>query len=254
MRFKFGKNWKAFSKLLDQDRIDAAGESLVAISGINSFVGKRFLDIGSGSGLFSLVANMYGASVCSFDYDQDSVSCTNELKKRFQCSSAEWTVTEGSVLDDHFMSKIGKYDIVYSWGVLHHTGDMWKALSNSISVVEQNGLLCIALYNDQGVLSKYWTAIKYAYNKNAALRTIIIVSHLPYLLLRVLARAVKGSFVLDRGMSIWYDMIDWLGGYPFEVATPADVVEFCSKYGLYLIRIKTVGGKQGCNEYVFQKV
>lgn len=144
-RFAFGKNWSRFIELLNEERILEAEKSLQEKLGITRLDGKTFLDIGSGSGLFSLAAYRLGATVFSFDYDQDSVSCTQYLKQRYAQNDSRWTVEQGSVLDADFLKKFGKVDIVYSWGVLHHTGNMYQAFANVADLVNDNGRLFISI-------------------------------------------------------------------------------------------------------------
>jgi 2-polyprenyl-6-hydroxyphenyl methylase/3-demethylubiquinone-9 3-methyltransferase len=54
-------------------------------------------------------------------------------------------------------------------------------------------------------------------------------------------------------MSPWRDVVDWVGGYPFEVARPEEIFEFFKSKGLVLGKFKTCGGGHGCNEFVFEK-
>src|SRR2546423_4135246 len=129
-RFEFGKNWSRFLAELDDRRIARAEESLREMLEITDLRGKNFLDVGSGSGLFSLAARRLGARVHSFDYDPQSVACTRELRRRFFPDDAQWQVEEGSALDEKFVRALGTVDVVYSWGVLHHTGAMWRALEH----------------------------------------------------------------------------------------------------------------------------
>ncbi|MFL5587414.1 MAG: class I SAM-dependent methyltransferase, partial [Ktedonobacteraceae bacterium] len=145
-RFEFGKNWSQFLTTIDEERIRVAELSLKEMLEIGHLQGKSFLDIGSGSGLFSLAARRLGASVHSFDFDPQAVACTSELKKRYFSDDASWTIEEASILDLEYLSSLETFDIVYSWGVLHHTGAMWQALENACSKVAPGGYLFIALY------------------------------------------------------------------------------------------------------------
>ena len=254
-QFDFGKNWEKFLTVLNETRISKAEESLKQMLQVDDLRGKSFLDIGSGSGLFSLAARRLGARVHSFDYDSQSVACTATLRRRLFHDDPHWQVEEGSVLDSAYLESLGKFDIVYAWGVLHHTGSMWQALENVSMPVSEGGKLYIAIYNDQHWLSSYWKLVKVTYNKIALARPVIIAVHLPYLFgIRFLVRALTGRLMLDRGMSIWHDMIDWLGGYPYEVAKPHDIIQVCSEMGLSLVVSKTYSHKQGCNEFIFERV
>ncbi len=252
MRFEFGENWKRFLSVLTENKILEAIRSLQTTLRLDSLNGKSLLDIGSGSGLSSLAARRLGATVHSFDYDSESVACTRELKRRYFASDPEWVIEQGSVLDESYMARLGKFDIVYSWGVLHHTGQMFKAFENVIQTVVNGGLLFIAIYNDQGWVSGYWTFIKRLYNKGAIFRALVVLLHLPYQGLRYVVRALTGRLALERGMSMWHDMTDWLGGYPFEVAKPESVFRFFRDHGFVLEELRTCGGRLGCNEFVFR--
>ncbi len=252
-RFEFGKNWKKYISTYTRDDINSAIESLKSMLRVNSIEGKSFLDIGSGSGLFSLAAKKIGANVTSFDYDPNSFNCTMHLKKEHYPNDPDWKIQEGSILDLEYVRSLGTYDIVYSWGVLHHTGDMWQALKNTDTLVNPGGTLFIALYNNQGIPSKYWSLIKRTYNRYKWARPILIAVHVFYPLLpSLLIKKIQGR-QYPRGMKPWTDLIDWIGGYPFEVSTPEEIVDFFVNRNYVLNKIRTVRNRMGCNEFVFQK-
>ncbi len=261
-RFKFGENWAHFLTILDEGRIQRAEESLRRMFAVSSLEGRSFLDIGSGSGLFSLAARRLGARVCSFDYDEQCVSCTQELKVRYFPSDEDWRIEKGSALDRKYVASLGKFDIVYSWGVLHHTGAMWRALENASLPIHEGGSLCVAIYNDQGRRSRCWAEIKRLYNRlPSPLRFLVLGPAFaamwgPAALVDIMDgqpfRSWKGK-PLARGMSPWRDTIDWVGGYPFEVATPDKIFHFYHSRGFSLEAMTTCGRGHGCNEYLFRK-
>jgi 2-polyprenyl-6-hydroxyphenyl methylase/3-demethylubiquinone-9 3-methyltransferase len=261
-RFAFGKNWSRFLEVLNDERIAEAEKSLKDYFGVEHIRGKSFLDVGSGSGLFSLAARRLGARVRSFDYDADSVACTAELRRRYFPDDSLWIVGTGDALDAAWLSTLGRFDIVYSWGVLHHTGEMWRALDNVGALVAPDGKLLIGIYNDQGRMSHAWKLIKKTYNQiPSALRFVVLLPSLAALwgpaTLRdfAIAKPLRTwrEYTKYRGMSPWIDVVDWVGGYPFEVAKPEEILSFFRARGFSLEAMKTLAGSHGCNEFLLAR-
>lgn len=259
-RFRFGDNWTHFLSVLNDERIEEAKSSLKYMLNVETLDGKTFLDVGSGSGLFSLVARMLGAKVYSFDYDPQSVACTAELKQRY-FPDDDWVVEPGSVLDKDYLSRLGHFDVVYSWGVLHHTGSMWDALRNVASLVKPKGQLFIAIYNKQQFISAYWVFVKRLYNRSwPIIQRLINYCYFLFFAAELFAADVlrgrnptlRYQGIDSRGMSVYYDVVDWVGGWPFEVATPEEIFRFFKDQGFSLTELVTCGGKHGCNEFVFK--
>jgi len=269
-RFAFGKNWESFlAHYLTRERISESCKYLVDFTGISDFRGKSFLDIGCGSGLFSYAAYLLGASpIYSFDIDKDSVKCCDMMKRKVG-NPANWTIVQGSILDEDYVESLGQFDIVYSWGVLHHTGKMWKAMENSAKLVKEGGLFYLAIYNKADGLaiypnmgigpSRFWEIEKRFYCRlplffqNIIEYILMIIMILIYLVtLKNPVKKIREHKQL-RGMSWRIDIKDWLGGYPYEYATVAEVFKFMKFRGFSLENLKCNNGLLN-NEYLFKKI
>jgi len=203
--------------------------------------------------------------VHSFDFDPQSVACTAELRRRYFPGDSLWRVEEASVLDDEYVKSLGTFDVVYSWGVLHHTGNLWKALDHARLPVAPEGKLFIALYNDTGSQSARWKWIKQTYNN------LPKVLRVPFTLAVAAPAEVKdimrsivtlrpGQYIRNwteyeqkRGMNRWRDIVDWVGGYPYEVSTPDEVFDFFRDRGFILTKLNCGRVGLGCNQFVFSR-
>jgi 2-polyprenyl-6-hydroxyphenyl methylase/3-demethylubiquinone-9 3-methyltransferase len=262
-RFAFGANWRSFLRRLTPERVRRAEESLAGLLGAADLTALRLLDLGCGSGLFSLAARRLGARVVSCDLDPDSVACAEGLKRLLRPGDADWEIRTGSALDTCFLAGLGPFDIVYSWGVLHHTGAQWTALANAADCVAPGGLLAVALYNHQPFFTPLHRLMKRAACKSPRLGLPLMALGYGLGVGAALAAAdlLRGRNPLarhrenglPRGMSFRHDILDWVGGWPFETSTPEAVLDFCRARGFALERLKTVGGKSGCNEFVFRR-
>lgn len=261
-QFSFGDNWRSYLEHFTPERLDEARASILNLTGREDLKGCHFLDIGCGSGLFSLSAFTLGAKVTSVDIDHSSLECARSLKEKFEAGDDEWEVLEGSALDADFLSGLGDFDLVYSWGVLHHTGDMWKGLQNARERVSKDGTLVIALYNktDPLWISKVWKLIKCVYNAAPDWGRSMMMSgySLAFCLLRFKGnlkafKTYRDDYLKNRGMHYLHDVKDWLGGYPYEVASPEEIRSWSKEGGFQVVKTIEVGRTEsGCNEYVIR--
>jgi 2-polyprenyl-6-hydroxyphenyl methylase/3-demethylubiquinone-9 3-methyltransferase len=227
--FSFGENWLAFATDIADAQITEAERALAALLQSGSLEGRSFLDIGSGSGLSSLAARRMGAVVHSFDADPQSVACTAAVRDRYRPDDPGWRVEHGSILDQGYVERLSGFDVVYSWGVLHHTGDMKRAIENAAALVKPDGLFALALYRKTR-LCWAWKAEKRWYSQAASGPQRVAAKI--YVALYGLALRLRGERLADRvqnyhqgrrGMDFHRDVHDWMGGYPYESISPPEL-------------------------------
>lgn len=261
--FEFGENWKDYSTTIDQKRIDSAVAGVKKLFP-DGLAGTSFLDIGCGSGLHSLAALLLGAaSVTAIDIDENSVSTTQALLTKY-APDLKWTASVASVFDAS-PDTLGTFDVVYSWGVLHHTGDMWRAIECAANLVKVDGQFAIAIYY-AAMFDQMWKIEKKFYSR--APRPLQWSIRQIYMAAFLTVRTVIGggnpvrylqNYPQSRGMNFSHDVHDWLGGYPYETASAEEMWERFSKLGFKEARsflLPTTSGLfgSGCHEFVFRKI
>lgn len=255
MRFEFGKNWTSFSSdCLDEKSLEKAHKDFDRLfSGIR-LKGKKFLDIGFGQGLSLLLAQKAGAEANGIDVDEDNLKAFSNTALFFK-DVQKPDVSIRSILDDNYVSLEleGSYDIVHSWGVLHHTGDMSKAIYNSARLVRKNGFLVISIYNRHWS-SAVWLMIKWIYNfAPREIRRMMVFFAYPIIYLAKFIVTFDNPIKMHRGMDFYHDVIDWVGGYPYEFASPDEITQKMRGLGFELVRFIPSQVPTGCNEYIYKK-
>ena len=252
--FNFGKNWQDFSTRAANDRsLEAAEQSFQNLLQVDNLSGYSLLDLGCGSGLFSIAAAQLGAAVTAVDVNPLCLKVTEDNIARLAQSDTNIRLLEASALDREKLAALGTFDIVYSWGVLHHTGHMWDAIENVLALVKPEGKLVLSIYNKH-FTSPAWRVIKRIYGmmpslgqRMMALAFGVVIWVAKWLVTR------RNPLEKERGMSFWYDVIDWIGGYPYEYATTEEIVRFVSARGFHCLRTIDAAVPTGCNEFVFRK-
>ena len=261
MRFEFGQNWKRFvDRHFSEERVEMSRQHLLNFLGREDLKGVSFLDIGCGSGLHSLAAIRSGAAkVVSFDFDPIAVETTQRLRS-MEGSPASWEVRQGSILDAELVESLEPVDLVYSWGVLHHTGEMWTAMDNAARLIGPRGQFYVALYDydaQKDPTPEFWLELKQRYNRSSWLgrRRLEYWYIWDYMLkrrLRALPRLVRtiSGYRESRGMAFYTDLRDWLGGWPMEFARRQDVLDWGTRHELTLESVKT---GEANSEFLFRK-
>ncbi|WP_321491597.1 class I SAM-dependent methyltransferase [uncultured Desulfobacter sp.] len=253
-RFAFGKNWQAFSeRSLTKERFQQFKDSFKALMHGIDMQNKEFIDIGFGQGLALISALQMGANVTGIDIDENNIQALENTCRKIGChKTPEHRIC--SILNDSFVeSNKHQFDIVHSWGVLHHTGNMSKALENGCRLVAKDGLFICSIYNKHWS-SPIWNWIKLLYNRSpGTVKKIFILFFYPILLFAKIAVTRKNPYKKERGMDFYYDVVDWVGGYPYEYASINDMLRTVQSKGFRPIRVNPAIVPTGCNEFVFKK-
>lgn len=250
-RFKFGENWASFSRYLDEEGVKEAEQSLNSLFGEGALKGKTFLDIGCGSGLFSIAAARLGAAkVLGIDVDPMSIETSQVNTARWLENNEAVSFLLGSALDAEQMDALGSFDIVYSWGVLHHTGDMDQAIRNVVRRVGAGGLLMIAIYNKHSS-SIGWKVVKWLYTRsNKVGQKLLIWLFAPIIFVAKWISTGGNPLKMRRGMDYMHNVIDWVGGYPYEYASIAEMSAILERFGFDVLKVNPAIVPTGCNEFV----
>jgi SAM-dependent methyltransferase len=253
--FDFGSNWEAFSEQrIDGQRLTSAVHSLSALLQRDALKGLSFLDVGCGSGLFAVAAYKLGAGrIVGIDINPRCIT-VSERNRDNLVAGAPITFRSASALSPEVLDSLGQFDLVYAWGSLHHTGAMWDAIRNVTRRVSPGGTLVLAIYNKH-ITSPVWRMIKWLYNQLpgfAQRLMVILFGGIIYVAKFLVTR--RNPLDKERGMDFWFDVIDWVGGYPYEYAAPEEVKDFVCSDGFRLRRYVAAEVPTGCNEFVFSKV
>ncbi len=258
MQFDFGENWKQFSiNILSPEGIKQAKSDFLALIDNLDIKNKSFLDIGFGQGLSLLTATALGASTVGCDINPKCGDVISANRVHFEeLQNKNIPIVIGSILEQKTLDQIkainSSYDIVHSWGVLHHTGDMQTAINNSLSLVKPGGLFILSIYNKHWS-SPAWLLIKWFYNIAPKLIQYLMIKVF-YVIIYVAKFLVtfKNPLIKNRGMNFYYDVIDWLGGYPYEYASISEITNFVEAAGFKAIKIIASETPTGCNEFIFR--
>ena len=261
--FDFGSNWKHYStRALTRRRVESAREAFSALTLGIELKSRSFLDVGFGQGLTALCAADAGAVVYCLDVNPRCAEALELTSQYFLPKAKEkLTLISGSILSRRDVealreksgSDIGGYDVVHSWGVLHHTGDLKHAFANCVGLVKPGGNLIVAIYNRHWS-SPLWKRIKRLYCRLPSIgQRAMISSFVPVIYLAKLLVTRRNPLKKDRGMDFLVDIVDWIGGYPYEYATVDEVLDLGNKYGLKMLRVSPASVPTGCNEFVFTK-
>ena len=262
MQFDFGQNWADFSvRAATPERADQARRDFASLMEGVKLRGQSFLDIGFGQGFSLLSAASMGARVVGCDINPKCGTVLDRNLPLFpDLVGSKLDVEIGSILDPEVVQRLrgrvaaeGGFDVVHSWGALHHTGDLRRAIDRAASLVRPGGALVIAIYNRHWS-SPAWLLIKWLYCKSPGWVQRALVSLLyPVIWLAKLIVTRENPGKKERGMNFFYDVVDWVGGYPYEYMSVRETGALFELLGFTLSRVNPAKVPTGCNEFLFSK-
>jgi 2-polyprenyl-3-methyl-5-hydroxy-6-metoxy-1,4-benzoquinol methylase len=257
--FDFGKNWVSYAKKgLTPDRFAAAQNEMKLLMADIPLAGKSFLDIGFGQGLSLFAAQEAGAQVCGCD---SNPLCGDALRVTASKIGAtpDFPVVIGSILSEQTCDSLRAlspaadrlFDIVLAWGVLHHTGNLAKAFAHAVSLTRKNGYLIVALYNRHWS-SPAWNIVKHCYCASPSIiqRLMVGIGAIIIAAAKLLVTR-QNPFKQQRGMSFSHNVVDWIGGYPYEYASIDEVIAMGARQGCTCSKVVKAQVPTGCNEFIF---
>jgi SAM-dependent methyltransferase len=264
-QFDFGSNWKAFSEsALTAAGVEQARKDFIELLAGIDVAGQSFLDIGFGQGLTLLIATAMGANPVGCDINR---TCAEVLERNRQCYFPELSnrpipIVIGSILNPGVVGELRTkspdpttraYKIVHSWGVLHHTGDMERVIRSVASLVAPNGYFIIAIYTRHWS-SRVWKEVKRIHSLSPrAIQKFLVAVFYPLIFLAKLLATRKNPLRKSRGMDFYYDVVDWVAGYPYEYASAVEVEQIVRGIGFETIRVIPAEVPIGCNQLVFRR-
>jgi len=265
LQFDFGGNWMAFSEhALTAAGVEQAKKDFIELLGGIQLASQPFLDIGFGQGLTLLTATLMGAKTVGCDLNPICAEVLQGNQRRYfpELSNRSIPIIVGSILDEGVLELLRTkspdpatrgYSVVHAWGVLHHTGEMERAIRNAASLVAPHGYFIIAIYARHWT-SPVWRIIKKFYNRSpAAIQRLLIGCLYPVIYVAKWFATRRSPLKQARGMDFYYDVLDWIGGYPYEYATAGEIKTLVESFGFTLERSIPATVPTGCNQFVFRR-
>ncbi len=260
-QFDFGENWQEFSRnALTAGRVAQARSEFMELMAPLDLNGLSFVDIGFGQGLSLMTAAALGARSVGCDINPKCQAALAQNLRFFPELSQAPPVVVGSILDPAVVEALRKaipsasYDVVHSWGVLHHTGDLHRAIGNAACLVSPHGHLVVAIYNRHWT-SKLWLAVKRTYVSCPRWIQRALVAVLYPVIYGAKWAVTSGDPARQqRGMDFYYNVVDWVGGYPYEYASIQETRKAVEALGFTMEKAIPAEVPTGCNQFVFKRI